>query len=405
MPNARAIRMFIPKLAITKTPSPTTFWPVPARIVTWSREPSPPSPKASARSVARAHVEPRVWREPAASGPRRCGGRAGPTAARTRSGSRGATPPISTTSEAAGSPSTRSRTAEIVTDNPADYCTTPATNWHGCGGTNAEDLNTSAPARGRRALRGLWIADVAPSQDPASHARRAGRATSLQRRARRSVDPEPDRQTNQDHQDDDRRHFGSGSAGIRPGEDATTEPSTAGGTAQAGPTSGRWPGRSAVAEGAEHHDLYEHARHQEIPMQEHLARQGLVAPHCAPEHVAEHQRRSPAGSWGKPATAARADGAIRVRCVMASHVPHRTGRTAAGPFDIPVGATVPSRRAHTAPLFDRAPLRLLAGARWLPDPVSARCPVSEGQWSSRLSSRTASLVGARSSASTRAERP
>ena len=36
-PNARAIRMFIPKLAITKTPRPMMFCPVPARIVRRSR--------------------------------------------------------------------------------------------------------------------------------------------------------------------------------------------------------------------------------------------------------------------------------------------------------------------------------------------------------------------------------
>jgi hypothetical protein len=33
-PKARAIRTFIPKLARTKIPSPTMFWPVPARMVT-----------------------------------------------------------------------------------------------------------------------------------------------------------------------------------------------------------------------------------------------------------------------------------------------------------------------------------------------------------------------------------
>ena len=47
LPNACAIRMFIPKLAITKMPRPTTFWPVPARIVLRSCESSPPRPRAS----------------------------------------------------------------------------------------------------------------------------------------------------------------------------------------------------------------------------------------------------------------------------------------------------------------------------------------------------------------------
>ena len=36
-----------PKLAMTKTPRPITFWPVPARIVRRSREPSPPVATAS----------------------------------------------------------------------------------------------------------------------------------------------------------------------------------------------------------------------------------------------------------------------------------------------------------------------------------------------------------------------
>ena len=51
-PNARAIRMFIAKLAITKTPSPTMFWPVPARIVRRSRVASAvPEPSGSLSDV------------------------------------------------------------------------------------------------------------------------------------------------------------------------------------------------------------------------------------------------------------------------------------------------------------------------------------------------------------------